>query len=66
MKITPTQWIELIKLISTFVIGIITALTVQSCTASMSIFWKNANSTQKSEQSQSTSVDSTSVNLKLY
>ena len=66
MKITPSQWIELIKLLATFVIGVITVLAVQSCTASMSIFWKNANSTQKSEQSQSTSVDSTSVNFKTY
>lgn len=66
MKITPSQWIELVKLIATFVVGVITVLTVQSCTASMSIFWKNANSTQKSEQSQSTSVDSTSVNFKMH
>ena len=32
MKITPNQWIEIVKLISTFVIGIITTLFVQSCT----------------------------------
>jgi len=44
MKITPNQWIDLVKLISTFIIGVITALTVQSCTASMSVFWKNQNS----------------------
>ena len=66
MKITPAKWIELVKLISTFIIGIITVLAVQSCTASMSIFWKNANSTQKSEQTQSTSVDSTSVKFNTY
>jgi hypothetical protein len=66
MKITSTQWIELIKLLATFVIGVISVLAVQSCTASMSIFWKNANSTQRSEQSQSTIVDSTSVNFKTY
>lgn len=66
MKITPTQWIELVKLIATFVIGIITVLAVQSCTASMSVFWKNANSTQRSEQSQSTSIDSTSVKFNNY
>lgn len=66
MKITPAQWIELVKLISTFVIGIITVLAVQSCTASMSVFWKNANSTQQSEQTQSTSVDSTSVKFNAY
>lgn len=35
MKITPQQWIEVVKLISTFIIGLITALCVQSCTASM-------------------------------
>ena len=40
MKITPSQWIDLVKLISTFIIGVITALTVQSCTASMSVFGK--------------------------
>ena len=40
MKITSSQWIDLVKLISTFIIGVITALTVQSCTASMSVFWK--------------------------
>ena len=38
MKITPAQWIKLVQLISTFIIGVITALTVQSCTASMSVF----------------------------
>ena len=38
MKITPNQWIDLVKLIATFIIGVITALTVQSCTASMSVF----------------------------
>lgn len=50
MKITPQQWIEVVKLISTFVIGLITALCVQSCTASMSVFWKNSNSKQESQQ----------------
>ena len=48
MKITPQQWIEVVKLISTFVIGLITAFCVQSCTASMSVFWKNSNSKQES------------------
>ena len=53
MKITPQQWIEVVKLISTFIIGLITALCIQSCTASMSIFWKNRNSTQESQQTTS-------------
>ena len=50
MKITPQQWIEVVKLISTFIIGLITALCILSCTASMSIFWKNSNSNQESQQ----------------
>ena len=58
MKITPNQWIDLVKLISTFIIGVITALTVQSCTASMSVFWKNSNSKQDSKQTTQQRVDS--------
>lgn len=63
MKITPQQWIEVAKLISTFVIGLITALCVQSCTASMSVFWKNSNSKQDSQQTIKHSVDSTRINI---
>ena len=61
MKITPTQWIKLVQLISTFVIGVITALTVQSCTASMSVFWKNSNSKQDSKQTTQQRVDSVTI-----
>ena len=63
MKITPQQWIEVVKLISTFVIGLITALCVQSCTASMSVFWKNSNSRQESQQTNTQSVDSTKIHI---
>ena len=63
MKITPTQWIEIVKLISTFIIGVITTLCVSSCTASMSVLWKNQNSTQKVDQKNSSSVDSTNIVL---
>ena len=63
MKITPQQWIEVVKLISTFLIGLITALYVQSCTASMSVFWKNSNSNQESQQTNSQSVDSTRIHI---
>lgn len=62
MKITPNQWIDLVKLISTFIIGVITALTVQSCTASMSVFWKNSNSKQDSQQTTQQKVDSVTIN----
>lgn len=63
MKVTPNQWIEIVKLISTFVIGIITALFVQSCTLSLSVAKNNNNATQKTEQISTSSVDSTHVNL---
>lgn len=63
MKITPTQWIKIVELISTFIIGVITTLCVSSCTASMSILWKNQNSTQKVDQQTSASVDSTDIVL---
>lgn len=64
MKITPNQWIEIVKLISTFVIGVITTLFVQSCTLSLSVSKNNSNSTQQTEQKASSVVDSASVNLK--
>lgn len=64
MKIAPNQWIEIVKLISTFVIGIITTLFVQSCTLSLSVSKNNSNSTQQTEQKVSSDVDSASVNLK--
>jgi hypothetical protein len=63
MKITPQQWIEVVKLISTFLIGLITAWCVLSCTASMSVFWKNSNSNQESQQTNSQSVDSTRIHI---
>lgn len=63
MKITPSQWIEIVKLISTFVVGIITTLFVQSCTLSLSVAKNNNNATQKTEQTSTSSVDSTHVNL---
>nr|DAF67568.1 MAG TPA: hypothetical protein [Microviridae sp.] len=63
MKITSRQWIEIIKLISTFVIGVITTLSVQSCTASMSISKYNSNSSQSTEQTTTSSVDSTKINI---
>lgn len=63
MKVTPNQWIDIIKLISTFVIGVITTLFVQSCTLSLSVAKNNNNATQKTEQTSTSSVDSTHVNL---
>lgn len=64
MKITPNQWIEIVKLISTFVVGVITTLFVQSCTLSLSVSKNNSNSTQQTEQKASSVADSVSVNFK--
>ena len=61
MKITPNQWIDIVKLISTFVIGIITTLFVQSCTLSLSVAKNNNNATQRTEQTTTSSVDSTKI-----
>lgn len=63
MRPSSRQWIEIIKLISTFIIGVITVLCVQSCTASMSISKYNSNSSQRTEQTSTSSVDSTKINI---
>lgn len=63
MRVTPQQWIEIVKLISTFIIGVITTLFVQSCTVSMSVLKNNRNSTQKTEQTSTSSIDSTKINI---
>lgn len=62
MKITGQQWIDIIKLISTFIIGVISTLCIQSCTMSMSIFKNNNGGNQQTEQS--TKVDSTQIYVK--
>lgn len=63
MKITASQWIEIVKLIATFVIGVITTLFVHSCTLSLSVSKNNTNSNQKTEQTSTSSVDSTHINI---
>lgn len=63
MKITGNQWIEIIRAISTAIIAIITTLCVQSCTMSLSISKNNSNSNQKTEQTNTSSADSTKINI---
>ena len=63
MKITANQWIKIIQLISTFIIGVITTLCVQSCTMSLSVAKNNNNASQKTEQTSTSSVDSTKINI---
>lgn len=63
MKFTSQQWIEIVKLISTFIVGVITTLFVQSCTVSMSVSKNNQNSAQNTEQTSTLSIDSTKINI---
>lgn len=63
MKITGNQWIEIIRAISTATIAIITTLCVQSCTMSLSVAKNNNNATQKTEQTSTSSIDSTKINI---
>lgn len=63
MKITGNQWIEIIRAISTAIIAIITTLCVQSCTMSLSVAKNNNNATQKTEQTSTSSIDSTKINI---
>jgi len=53
---------EIIKIICTAIISIAAVLTAQSCTMSLSVSKNNQNSTQKTEQTTTSSVDSTQIN----
>lgn len=63
MKVTASRWIEIVKLIATLVICVITTLLVHSCTVSLSVAKNNTNSSQKTEQTSTSSVDSTHINI---
>lgn len=63
MKITFVRWIEIVKLIATLVIGVIATLFFHSCTVSLSVAKNNSNSTQETEQTSTSSVDSTHINI---
>jgi hypothetical protein len=54
---------EIIKITCTAIISITAVLTAQSCTMSLSVSKNNSNSTQKTEQTTTSSVDSTQINI---
>ena len=54
---------EIIKIICTAIISIAATLTAQSCTMALSVSKNNQNSTQKTEQTSTSSVDSTNINI---
>lgn len=55
---TKPQIYKIIKLATTFIAGVAAAIFLDGCTASMSLFWKNQNSSQGTQQSTTTRVDS--------
>ena len=54
---TKQQFYRIIELAITFYIGVVAAALLGSCTASMSLFWKNQNSSQGTQQSTTTRID---------
>ena len=54
---------EIIKIVTTSILSISSLLLVQSCTMSLSVSKNNSNSTQKTEQTTTSSVDSTNINI---
>ena len=54
---TKQQIYKIIDLATTFILGVAAAILLGSCTASMSLFWKNQNSSQGTQQSTTTRVD---------
>ena len=57
------KWIEIARIVANAIVAIIAALTVTSCTATMSISKYNTSSPQQIEQT--TNVDSTRFNVNL-
>lgn len=65
---TKPRICKFIELAATFILGVAAAIFLDSCTASMSLFWKNQNSSQATQQSTTTRVDtlkSPDVNINL-
>ena len=55
---TKQKIYKLIELATTFILGVAATLLMDSCTASMSLFWKNQNSSQETQQTTNARVDS--------
>ena len=54
---TKSQIYKIIELATTFILGVAAAILLDSCTASMSLFWKNQNSSQSTQQSTTSRID---------
>ena len=67
-KMTKQQIYKIIELATTFILGVAAAILLDSCAASMSLFWKNQNSSQGTQQSTTTRIDTlktSDVNINL-
>ena len=54
---TNQQIYKIVEHAVTFILGVAAAILLDSCTASMSLFWKNQNSSQGTQQSTTMRVD---------
>ena len=63
MKLSNQQIYDIIKIVVTAILSIASVLFIQSCTVSLSVSKNNSNSTQKTEQTTTPSVDSTHINV---
>lgn len=63
MNLSNQQIYDIIKIVVTAILSISATLFVQSCTLSLSVAKNNTNSTQKTEQTSTSSVDSTHINI---
>lgn len=63
MKFSNQQIYDIIKIVVTAILSISAVLFVHSCTLSLSVSKNNSNSTQKTEQTTTSSVDSTQINF---
>lgn len=63
MKLSNQQVYDIIKIVVTAVLSVSATLFVHSCTLSLSVAKNNTNSTQKTEQTSTSSVDSTHINI---
>lgn len=58
---TKQQIYKVIELATTFILGVAAAILLDSCTASMSLFWKNQNSSQSTEQATQARMDTLKI-----
>lgn len=63
MKLTQKYLFDVIKIVIAAILSVAATLLSQSCTVSFSVSKNNSNSTQKTEQTTTSSVDSTNINV---